>query len=368
MKAWGWELCCPQICRVFCFLTELITTQPKTELKFQIVPNNSLFLKPFGLCERLSRAQPSIMSSPQTLLITGATGKQGGAVVRALLDSPANPPFSILALTRNPSSPAAQKLASKPNVSLVQGDFNDCASIFSKIRTPLYGAFLVTYPGFGPLVKRDIEEIQGKAFVDAALRHGVKYFVFSSIDRGGPQRSDEDETSVRPFASKARIEKHLIAKISAQKIEEKTQYTILRTTAYYDNLMPNFIGRTYASMWRAQGSKPLVLISTRDIGIFAAQAFSSPSSYNNISVSIGSQALTYEQGAKIFKEVVGSEMPTAPAFVVALLKLLISDLRKMHNWLTENGSVVDWEDMRRRNPGMMDFETWLREESQFKKV
>src|SRR5271155_2954943 len=282
MKAWGWELCCPQICRVFCFLTELITTQPKTELKFQIVPNNSLFLKPFGLCERLSRAQPSIMSSPQTLLITGATGKQGGAVVRALLDSPANPPFSILALTRNPSSPAAQKLASKPNVSLVQGDFNDCASIFSKIQTPLYGAFLVTYPGFGPLVKRDIEEIQGKAFVDAALRHGVKYFVFSSIDRGGPQRSDEDETSVRPFASKARIEKHLIAKISAQKIEEKTQYTILRTTAYYDNLMPNFIGRTYASMWRAQGSKPLVLISTRDIGIFAAQAFSSPSSYNNI--------------------------------------------------------------------------------------
>jgi hypothetical protein len=132
--------------------------------------------------------------------------------------------------------------------------------------------------------------------------------------------------------------------------------------------MPNFIGRTFASMWRAHGSKPLVLISTRDIGIFAAQAFSSPSSYNNICLSIGSQALTYNQGARTFKEVVGSEMPTAPAFIVALLKLLISDLRKMHGWLTEKGSVVDWEDMRRRNPGIMDFETWLREESRFKKV
>jgi len=309
------------------------------------------------------------MSSPLVILVTGATGKQGGAVVRALLDSPANIPcpYSILALTRNPSSPAARKLASTPNVSLIQGDFNDCASTFSKIKTPLYGAFLVTYPAVGPFVKRDLEEAQCKAFVDSALKHGVKYFVFSSIDRG-PQRSDADETSIGPFASKARIEKHLIAKISEQKVREKTQYTILRTTTFFDNLTPNFIGRIFASMWRAHGSKPLVLISTHDIGIFAAKAISSPSSYNNIALSIGSQALTYDEGAKIFKDAVGSEIQTAPAFVTGLLKWLISDLKKMHNWLTEHGSVVDLEDMRRRHPGLLDFETWIKEESQFKKV
>jgi nucleoside-diphosphate-sugar epimerase len=297
------------------------------------------------------------MAFPQTLLVTGATGKQGGAVVRALLESSTGHSYSIIALTRNPSSPAAQKLASKPGISVIKGDFNDCASIFSKIQTPLHGAFLVTYPAVGPFVKRDLEEIQDKAFVNAALQHGVKQLVFSSIDRGGSQRSDQDETSIRTFASKARIEKHLIAKIAAQKTEEKCQYTILRTTTFFDNLMPNLIGSIFTTMWRAHGSKPLVLISTRDIGIFIAQAFSSPSSYNDISLSIGSQALTYDQGAKIFEKVVNSEMPTAPVFVVALLKGLISDLRKMHNWLTENGSVVDWEDMQRRHLGMMDFET-----------
>jgi uncharacterized protein YbjT (DUF2867 family) len=304
--------------------------------------------------------------SSQTFLITGATGKQGGAAVRALLDTAADPPYSILALTRDPSSPAARKLASIPNVTFIKGNFNDSPSIFAQIKTPLQGAFLVTYPAVGPFVKSNLEEIQGKAFVDAALEHGVKHFVFSSIDRGGPQRSEEDETEARPIANKARIEKHLIAKIAAQE-GEKTQYTILRTTGFFENLTPGFIGGVFAALWRAHGSKPLVMLSTRDIGIFVAKAFTSPSAYNNIALSIGSEELTYSQGAKIFKDVVGAEMSIAPAFAVSVLKCLFSDLRKMHKWLTEKGSVVDYDDMRARHLGMMNFETWLREESQFKK-
>lgn len=54
----------------------------------------------------------------RAVLITGATGKQGGAVVKSLLQAKAN--FTILAVTRNPSSPAAQKLKdASPNISLV---------------------------------------------------------------------------------------------------------------------------------------------------------------------------------------------------------------------------------------------------------
>jgi uncharacterized protein YbjT (DUF2867 family) len=304
--------------------------------------------------------------STRTILIAGATGKQGGAVLKALLASQPNPPFSVLALTRNPSSPSAQRLASQPLVSLLQGDLSDPPALFSKIKTPLYGAFLVTNLGVGPFARKDTEETQGKAFVDAALTHGVKRFVFSSVDRGGPKISDENETDVPHFASKARIEKHLISKIAAQK-GEKTRYTILRTVAFYENLTPNFLGRAFATFWQKQGSTPLYFISTTDIGVFAANAFTKPHEYEDKTISIGSQAMTFEQGSKIFKEVVGIDVPMTFGFVGAMIKWLVADLGKMFDRLKKTPCVIDEVDMKDRNPSMMDFRTWLKTQSGFRK-
>jgi nucleoside-diphosphate-sugar epimerase len=82
----------------------------------------------------------------RALLITGATGKQGGAVVNALLKS--NTPFEILAVTRNAQSASAQKLLRKsPNVKLVTGDFNAIDDIFRQAKAatsiPIWGVFSV---------------------------------------------------------------------------------------------------------------------------------------------------------------------------------------------------------------------------------
>lgn len=63
----------------------------------------------------------------KVLLVTGATGKQGGAVIDNLLQTPqtAND-FTILGVTRNKESPGAKKLAAKSDlIKIVQGDFND---------------------------------------------------------------------------------------------------------------------------------------------------------------------------------------------------------------------------------------------------
>jgi uncharacterized protein YbjT (DUF2867 family) len=87
------------------------------------------------------------MSSPRALLITGATGKQGGSVINALLK--ANAPFEILALTRNAQSASAQKLLKKsPKIKLVTGDFNALDDVFRKAKeassAPIWGVFSVT--------------------------------------------------------------------------------------------------------------------------------------------------------------------------------------------------------------------------------
>ena len=82
----------------------------------------------------------------RSLLISGATGKQGGSVINALLKVDA--PFEILALTRNAQSPSAQKLLKKsPKIKLVTGDFNAIDDIFRKAKeassAPIWGVFSV---------------------------------------------------------------------------------------------------------------------------------------------------------------------------------------------------------------------------------
>jgi NAD(P)-dependent dehydrogenase (short-subunit alcohol dehydrogenase family) len=81
----------------------------------------------------------------KAVLITGATGRQGGAVVNALLPSS---DFTILAVTRNTASPLAQKLVQKsPKIKLVQGDLNDPITIFKNAKEatdkPIWGVFSV---------------------------------------------------------------------------------------------------------------------------------------------------------------------------------------------------------------------------------
>jgi len=86
--------------------------------------------------------------SRKTLLVTGATGKQGGAVINALLNSPEAAGFNILAVTRDTASKSARALAQRSQyLKLVQGDLNEPSKIFENAKQissePIWGAFSV---------------------------------------------------------------------------------------------------------------------------------------------------------------------------------------------------------------------------------
>ena len=178
----------------------------------------------------------------KNLLITGATGKQGGAVISALLASRAAEDFVIYAVTRDPSSAAAKSLASNASVKIIQGNLDAPVALFQSAGVPIWGVFSVQIP-MGSGQSPATEQRQGIELVDAAVSHGsVKQFVYASADRGGP-RSASDPTNIPHFISKYNIEKHL--EEQAKRVD--MSYTILRPVAFMENLTDNFAGKSVAT-------------------------------------------------------------------------------------------------------------------------
>jgi uncharacterized protein YbjT (DUF2867 family) len=265
------------------------------------------------------------------ILVTGATGKQGGAVLEALIASKA--PFQILALTRDASK--AQSLASKPNVTIVQGDITNPASIF-EANKPIYGVLCVTVPG-----KHGAEEAQAKPLIDESIKNGVEHFVFTSVDRG--DKSETNPTNIEHFASKHRIEEYLKEKSGNG---NKMSYTILRPVAFMDNFNPSFFGKAFAGMIGGLGNKPLQLISVHDIGLFGARAFTDPS-FKNRAIGLAGDELTLTQAKKVFKDTMGSDLPETYGFVGSGIKWMVKEVGTMFNWFQDEGYGVDIQALRK---------------------
>ncbi|KUJ14583.1 putative NmrA-like family domain-containing protein 1 [Mollisia scopiformis] len=294
------------------------------------------------------------MASNKKILVTGATGQQGGAVIKALQES--SPSFQILALTRTASSNGAKALATKPNITVVQGDHKTLPAIFEKHK-PIYGVFSVTVMG------KEAEEDQAKPLIDESIKNGVEQFVFSSVDRGG-DKSDTNPTDIPHFASKHRIEQYLKERTENGK---KMPYTILRPVAFMDNLSPGFYGKTFIGMVGSLGAKPLQLISCRDIGLFTARAFQDPASYKGRSISLAGDEMTADQIRTVFKETIGSDIPETFSFIAPTVQYMVKEVGTMFKWFKEEGYGVDIAALRKEEPRLQTFGQWLKESSKFSK-
>ena len=105
----------------------------------------------------------------KTLLLTDATGKQGGTVIQAICAFEISSAFNIIAVTRSTTSRSAQALASHPNVFLVEGYLDNAAAIFNQIGSVWVS--LVSELDLRVLTGR----IQGRALVDASVANGVSH-------------------------------------------------------------------------------------------------------------------------------------------------------------------------------------------------
>ena len=328
----------------------------------------------------------------KNVLVTGATGKQGGAVVDNLISLSSANDFVVYAVTRNPQSTSALKLAEKPTVKVIKGDLDDPEALFSSAAAPIWGVFSVQVPMGGGATPQTEEKqgnilqaatlacsivvcslqtftgllLAGKALIDAALAHGsVEHFVYASVDRGG-DRSSLNATTVPHFISKHHVEEYLREKTQGTKMH----YTILRPVAFMENLTNDFAGKGFSTAWKVTlGAKPLQLVATHDIGYFAAQAFLNPNSsqYSNTALSIAGDSLSFAQANEVFKGQTGKLMPLTFETLARTALWAVKDLGLMFSWFNKEGYGADTPSLKQMHPGLMNFETWLQQKSAWKK-
>ncbi|KAM0185779.1 hypothetical protein ACHAPI_012018 [Fusarium lateritium] len=296
------------------------------------------------------------------ILIVGATGQQGKATIDALFKTRNNSiqpqHIRILALTRSISSPKAQALQSKyPDIILVQGDTQTPQPIFNQYPS-ISSVYVVTVP--------PNDEAQALPLIEAATMttNQVDHIVFSSVDRGGDAESWSQPTEIPHFAAKHRLELRLRQLCN----ENNKRWTILRPTGFMDGYNPGFFGKMMASLW-SEGmpkDRKMQLISTHDIGVFAAKALLDPETWSGKATALAGDELSFVELQEIFRRVVGEEIPQTYKVVTYPILWMVADANKSFEWFRTAGWKADISALRAQEPCLQDFETWLRESSQWK--
>lgn len=314
------------------------------------------------------------MAATKAILITGATGKQGGSVLQQLATHPSSPQYTLLAVTRNAKSASAQRILERhPAAKLVEGDLDDVPKLFTAAKAALesagqepqiWGVYSVQV-SMGKNVTYESEVRQGNSLIDHSIKEGVTHFVYSSVDRGGNQRSFENTTPIPHFQSKYDIEKHLLEK--AGKSGEHMGWTILRPVAFMDNLTPGFPTKVFLTALRdTLRGKSLQWVSVEDIGIFGARAFREHIVWNARAEGLAGSELTFEEMSGCFERTIGTPVPATYGVLGSALMWAVTEVNIMLTWFATEGYGADISRLKKEEPKLCDFETWLGERSGWK--
>ncbi|HKF20406.1 MAG TPA: NmrA/HSCARG family protein [Candidatus Angelobacter sp.] len=278
------------------------------------------------------------------ILVTGATGRQGGAVVRHLLPKR----WKLRALTRTPGSGQAQALE-RQGVEVVQGDLEDPGSV-ARAAAGVYGIYSVQdFWSVG--ARREVQ--QGKNVADAAKQAGVAHFVYSSV--GGAERN----TGIPHWESKWQVENYIRSR--------GLPATMLRPAAFMEMY---YIDQVEVGILKGKlvdpirGDKAYQTIATDDIGAFAALAFERPSEFIGKELEIAGSELTNIEAAKVFSRVLGKPVKFQKLPLPLVRVVLGSEFYTMFRWFNDSGFKADIAGLRRQYPEvhLHGLEEWLRKE------
>jgi uncharacterized protein YbjT (DUF2867 family) len=289
------------------------------------------------------------------ILVTGATGAQGGAVIDALLAEN----VTARALVRDPSSDAAAKLAAR-GAEIAQGDFDDTGSL-AKAMQGARGVFSMQNPPRPPDL--DAELRTGRNLIQAALAAGVETFVHTSVARAGDEQGfsgwDEGLWWREYWQSKSGVN-------AMVREAGFAHWTVLKPAYMMVNFIPPKVAWMYPSLVRKGVIETVMapetrldLIDSADIGHFAAAAFADPARFDRQEIDLAAEALTMGEIAAVLSAAAGRKVEVvnlSPEDAVA--RGNNPGLVKSEAWCNVEGYQVDLAKARSYGIALSSFKDW----------
>jgi len=259
------------------------------------------------------------MANEKTILITGATGKQGGATLRHLAKRGG---FKLRAMTRKPDGDGAKALAAL-GAEVVAGDLDDDKSLARAV-AGAWGVFSVQNTWEAGIER---EEEQGKRLAKVARDGGVQHFVYTSV--GSANR----RTGIPHFENKVRVEETV-------KQLKFPSHVILRPVFFMENL---------PSPWFLNGDKlttalkpetKLQMVAVEDIGKFSAAAFVEADKFKGAEIEYAGDAVTMAEAAAAMSELTGKTVTYQP-IPISAVRQNSEDFALMLEWFDAVGYAAD---------------------------
>jgi len=259
------------------------------------------------------------MANEKTILITGATGKQGGATLRHLVKRGG---FKLRAMTRKPDGEAAKALSAL-GAEVVTGDLDDEKSLARAV-AGAWGVFAVQNTWEAGIER---EEEQGKRLAKVARDGGVQHFVYTSV--GSANR----RTGIPHFENKVRVEETV-------KQLKFPSHVILRPVFFMENLpSPWFLNGDKLTTALKPDTK-LQMVAVDDIGKFSAKAFIEADKFKGAEIDYAGDAVTMPEAAAALSELTGKQVTYQP-IPIAAVRQNSDDFARMLEWFDAGGYTAD---------------------------
>lgn len=281
------------------------------------------------------------MAREKLIVVTGATGRQGGAVARHL----ASDGWHVRALTRSAGSPASEELARR-GIEVVTADMDDLGAL-RRAFADAYGVYSVQNP---MIAGEKGEETQGRNVVTAAAEADISHLVYGSAGPGMPG------TGVAAWDVKLEV--------AAYARSRGVPLTVLRPMAFMElmtdkdlyppvavwHLMPRLVGE----------NRPLPWLSAADLGAIAAQAFNDPEAYVGLDIGLAADVRTLAQCRTVWRRETGRDPRRFPMPLWLFERFVGPDLTRMWRWLADHDAHADVDRTRALLPSAVTVEEFVR--------